>query len=112
MIMDREKPIAISLTSTNSHLFKIPLGQGSFSIGSVGMDKKKFDVLVEEDLLINWNAFDEFTTPSGGHWPRFFYYWGKSNAIIRCPPTSITLHLFVIKKALIGSLRCKPVFFV
>lgn len=75
--MDREKPINISLTSTNSHIFKIPPGQGSFSIGFVGMDKKKFDVLVEKDLSINWNAFDEFTTPAGGHWPRFFYYWGN-----------------------------------
>ncbi|MCW3170015.1 hypothetical protein OMO38_15935 [Chryseobacterium sp. 09-1422] len=80
--MDREKPINISLTSTNSHIFKIPPGQGSFSIGLVGMDKKKFDVLVEKDLPINWNAFDEFTTPAGGHWPRFFYYWGNDIGFI------------------------------
>ena len=83
--MDREKPINISLTSTNSHILKIPLGQGSFSIGLIGMDKKKFDVLVEEKLPINWNAFNEFYTPHGkqnshlhpnGDWPRVFYYWG------------------------------------
>ncbi|MGI9652038.1 hypothetical protein [Chryseobacterium sp. RLHN22] len=80
--MDREKPINISLTSTNSHIFKIPLGQGSFSIGEIGMDKKKFDVLVEKKLPINWNAFDEFTTPAGGHWPRFFYYYGNDIGFI------------------------------
>lgn len=85
--MDRENPISISLTNTNSHLFKIPLGQGSFSIGSVGMDKKKFDVLVEENLPINWNAFDEFTTPAGGHWPRFFYYWGNDLGFVEWSKT-------------------------
>lgn len=85
--MDRENPISISLTSTNSHLFKIPLGQGSFSIGAVGMNKKKFDVLVEENLPINWNAFDEFTTPAGGHWPRFFYYWGNDLSFVEWSKT-------------------------
>ncbi|MCP1994612.1 hypothetical protein [Flavobacterium sp. HSC-61S13] len=85
--MDRENPISISLTSTNSHLFKIPLGQGSFSIGFVGMDKKKFDVLVEENLTINWNAFDEFSTPAGGHWPRFFYYWGNDLSFVEWSKT-------------------------
>ena len=63
--MDRDKPIKISLTSTNSHTVKIPAGQGSFSIGIVGMDKKKFDVLVEENLPINWNVFNDFYTPHG-----------------------------------------------
>lgn len=80
--MDREKPINISLTGTNSHSFKIPPGQGSLSMGLVGMDKKKYDVLVEENLPINWNAFNEFTTPSGGNWPRFFYYWGNDIGFI------------------------------
>lgn len=87
--MDRENPISISLTSTNSHLFKIPLGQGSFSIGSVGMDKKKFDVLVEENLPIKWDAFDEFTTPAGGHWPRFFYYWGNDLGFVEWSKTRV-----------------------
>ena len=80
--MDREKPINISLTNKNSHSFKIPPGQGSFSMGLVGMDKKKYDILVEENLPINWNAFNEFTTPSGGNWPRFFYYWGNDIGFI------------------------------
>ncbi|MGE8380560.1 MAG: hypothetical protein ACN6PN_19480 [Sphingobacterium sp.] len=47
--MNRENPIHLSLTSTNSHTVKIEAGQGSFSIGEAGMDKKKFDVLVEKD---------------------------------------------------------------
>jgi len=75
--MDKNKPINISLTSTNSHTIKIPAGQGSFSIGLIGMDKKKFDVLVEKDSPINWSCFDEFKTPGGGRWPRFFYYYGN-----------------------------------
>jgi len=75
--MNRENPIHLSLTSTNSHTVKIEAGQGSFSIGEAGMDKKKFDVLVEKDLAINWNAFDTYTTPAGSHWPRFFYYYGN-----------------------------------
>ena len=80
--MDRDKPINISLTSTNSHTVKIPAGQGSFSIGLIGMDKKKFDVLVENGLPINWNSLDEFKTPAGGHWPRMFYYYGNDIGFI------------------------------
>lgn len=89
--MDREKPINISLTGKNSHSFKIPLGQGSFSIGLVGMDKKKYDVLVEETLPLNWNAFNKLYTPHGkqrsdlypnGDWPRFLYYWGNDIGFI------------------------------
>jgi len=75
--MNRENPIHLSLTSTNSHTVKIEAGQGSFSIGEAGMDKKKFDVLVEKELAINWNTFDAYTTPAGSHWPRFFYYYGN-----------------------------------
>ncbi|MEO5642864.1 MAG: hypothetical protein ABIQ40_00880 [Bacteroidia bacterium] len=83
--MEIEKPINISLTGTNSHSITIPAGQGGFSIGAIGMDKKKFDVLVEKDLPINWNCFNTLFTPHGkqnahlypnGDWPRFFHYWG------------------------------------
>jgi hypothetical protein len=86
MNMDRDPPIYISLTGTDSHQIKIPAGQGSFSIGRTGMDKKKFDVLVDENTLIDWDAFNAFYTPHGqqnadlhpyGDWPRFFYYWGN-----------------------------------
>ncbi|MDR0238075.1 hypothetical protein [Acinetobacter sp.] len=84
--MDRDTPIYISLTGTNSHQIKIPAGQGSFSIGRIGMDKKKFDALVDENAVINWDVFNTFYTPHGqqnahlhpyGDWPRFFYYWGN-----------------------------------
>src|SRR6218665_4132312 len=81
--MDREKPLTISLTSMGSHSVKIPAGQGSFSIGLMGMDKKKFDVLVDKNAPINWNAFDTFTTPAGGHWPRFFHYYGDDSGFIK-----------------------------
>ncbi|MBJ9903252.1 hypothetical protein [Acinetobacter bereziniae] len=84
--MDRDTPIYISLTGTDSHQIKIPAGQGSFSIGRIGMDKKKFDVLVGENAVIDWDVFNTFYTPHGqqnahlhpyGDWPRFFYYWGN-----------------------------------
>ena len=84
--MDRDTPIYISLTGTNSHQIKIPAGQGSFSIGQIGMNKKKFDVLVDENAVIDWDVFNTFYTPHGqqnahlhpyGDWPRFFYYWGN-----------------------------------
>lgn len=89
--MDRNTPIYVSLTGTNSHQIKIPAGQGSFSIGRIGMDKKKFDVLVDENAVINWDAFNTFYTPHGqqnahlhpyGDWPRFFYYWGNDQGFI------------------------------
>lgn len=79
--MDRENLI-ISLTGSQSHQVKIPLGQGSFSIGLQGMNAKKFDVLVDNNLPLNWKAFDEFSTPAGSHWPRFLYYWGDDTGFI------------------------------
>lgn len=79
--MDR-KNLVISLTGPQSHQVKIPLGQGSFSIGLQGMNAKKFDVLVNNNLPLNWKAFDEFSTPAGSHWPRFLYYWGNDTGFI------------------------------
>ena len=90
--MNREKPINISLTGENSHSVTIPLGQGSFAIGAVGMDIKKYDVLVNNDLPINWHSFNTFFTPHGkqnshlhpyGDWPRFFYYWGNDTNFLK-----------------------------
>lgn len=89
--MDRDTPIYISLTDTDSHQIKIPAGQGSFSIGRIGMDKKKFDVLVGENAVIDWDVFNTFYTPHGqqnahlhpyGDWPRFFYYWGNDTSFV------------------------------
>lgn len=89
--MDRNTPIYVSLIGTNSNQIKIPAGQGSLSIGRIGMDKKKVDVLVDENAVINWDAFNIFYTPHGqqnphlypyGNWPRFFYYWGNDQGFI------------------------------
>ncbi len=86
------EPINISLTGKDSHSITIPLGQGSFAIGGIGMDAKKYDVLVNTDLPINWNSFNTFFTPHGkthqslnpyGDWPRFFYYWGNDSNFIQ-----------------------------
>jgi hypothetical protein len=68
------------------------LGQGSLSIGSLGMDKKLYDVLVDENLPINWDTFNTHFTGSGvekkkiypyGDWPRFFYYSGNDLGFIK-----------------------------
>ncbi|WP_019973932.1 hypothetical protein [Empedobacter brevis] len=81
--MNSDNAITLSLTGADSHKVKIQAGQGSFSIGQAGRDKKKYDVLVEKDLPVNWNAFDAFTTPAGGLWPRFFYYWGNDTGFVK-----------------------------
>lgn len=82
----------LSLTGKDSHLVNIPLGQGSFAIGAIGMDAKKFDVLVDHKLPINWDCFNACFTGSGqqnahlhpyGDWPRFFYYWGNDANFIQ-----------------------------
>lgn len=89
--MDKEE-ITLALTSENSHQLSLPLGQGSLAIGTVGMDKKLFDVLVDGDTPINWNAFNNEFTGHGkqnqqdypfGNWPRFFYYYGNDTGFIK-----------------------------
>lgn len=86
--MTKEEPTNISLTGKNSHSITIPLGQGSFAIGAIGMDSKKYDVLVRNDLPINWDSFNLLFTPHGkkhselnpyGDWPRVFRYWGNDS---------------------------------
>ncbi len=89
--MERNKPVYISLTGENSHRVIIPPGQGSFSIGTKGVSEGKYDVYVEKESRINWNAFNGFYTPHGrqnadaipyGDWPRFFYYSGNDSGFI------------------------------
>ena len=89
--MERDKPMYISLTGEKSHKVTIPAGQGSFSIGTKEISEGKYDVWVEKDSPINWNAFNEFYTLSGkqnaerypnGNWPRFFYYSGNDKGFI------------------------------
>lgn len=90
-MMNGENPTTISLTGEQSHSIKIPPGQGSFAIGAKGMDAKKYDILVDDELPLNWDAFNTFFTPSGkqqqdrypfGDWPRNFYYWGNDARFI------------------------------
>ena len=89
--MEKEDFI-ISLTGDKSHAIKIPLAQGSFAIGLNNMDAKNFDVLVSDDLPINWDCFNTFYTGSGedkkelypnGNWPRFFYYSGNDDGFVK-----------------------------
>ena len=86
-IGDRE--YVISLTGKDSHKVMIPAGQGSFSIGTKGLSEGKYDVWVEPDSVINWDAFNEFLTGYShkadypyGNWPRWFYYSGNDTGFI------------------------------
>lgn len=47
--MGRKEQMYISLTGEKSHKVTIPLGQGSFSIGTKGVSKGNYDVWVEKD---------------------------------------------------------------
>lgn len=85
------KILCLSLTGENSHKINIPPGQGSFSIGTKGISKGKYDIWVEEDHPIHWNAFNELFTPYGqqhmdkfpyGDWPRVFYYSGMDTGFV------------------------------
>lgn len=81
--MQRDQPVYISLTADQSHKITIPAGQGSFSIGTKGISQGKYDTWVEKGDVIQWNCFDEFRTPAGSHWPRFFYYAGNDNGFVQ-----------------------------
>ncbi|MDE6362923.1 MAG: hypothetical protein K2L86_01450 [Lachnospiraceae bacterium] len=81
----------ISLTGKDSHKVVIPAGQGTFSIGTKGISEGEYDVWVEQDSRINWDAFNEFYTGYGrehkekypyGNWPRWFYYSGNDTGFI------------------------------
>lgn len=89
--MSDSRTLNISLTGYKSHQVKIPKGQGSFSIGTKGVSEGKYDVWVDQDSPINWDAFNEFFTSYGeqhaesypyGDWPRFFYYSGNDQGFI------------------------------
>lgn len=89
--MSTQRELNISLTRKNSYKVMIPIGQGSFSIGTKGVSKGKYDVWVDKDDTINWDAFNEFYTGYGvehkdiypyGDWPRFFYYSGEDIGFI------------------------------
>lgn len=91
MSIDINREIIISLTGENSHKISIPRGQGSFSIGTRGISEGKYDVRVEKDSVINWNAFNEFYIGGDqkrkaqapyGDWPRWFYYSGSDTGFI------------------------------
>ena len=89
--MGRDMPTHISLTGEKSHKISVPAGQGSFSIGTIGLSKGKYDVWVDGDKPINWSSFDGFYTGHGktnaeqypyGDWPRWFYYSGSDKSFI------------------------------
>lgn len=91
-MVDINREFVISLTGQNSHKVIIPKGQGSFSIGTKGVSKGKYDVWVEQDSVINWDAFNELYTGYGqenkekypcGDWPRWIYYSGNDIGFIK-----------------------------
>lgn len=89
-LRDGEERI-LSLTGENSHKIVLPMGQGSLSIGTRGLSEGKYDVWVEKDSVINWDAFRECHTGYGrehkekypyGDWPRWLYYSGDDTGFI------------------------------
>lgn len=83
--------ITLSLTGKDSHKVSLQPGQGSISIGTIGISKGNFNVWVEENNVINWDAFNGFYAPAHlqekekypyGDWPRFFYYSGNDMGFI------------------------------
>lgn len=83
--------INLSLTGENSHQVCIPKGQGSLSIGTKGLSEGKYDIWVEDNCPIYWDAFNEFYIPASrgnpqrppyGDWPRWFYYSGNDMGFI------------------------------
>ena len=90
--MFKPKEKIISLTSKNSHKITIYPGVGSFIIGTKGVSKGNFDALVEENDIINWDAFNYLYIPASinkkkelpyGDWPRFFSYHGNDLGFIK-----------------------------
>lgn len=81
----------IALTEDKLYKVAVPLGQGSFSIGTAGLSQGKYDVWVEKGSKINWDTFNGYYTGAGernracypyGDWPRFFYYSGDDSGFI------------------------------
>ncbi len=80
-----------ALTPNRTYKVTMDVGQGSFSIGLIGMDKKLFDVLIEPNQRVNWDAFNGCYTGFGkahkeqypyGDTPRWFYYYGDDTGFI------------------------------
>lgn len=86
------KELTISLTGKDSHKAIIDSSQGSFSIGVKGRTNGHIDAWVNENDVINWDAFNEFYTPycyyeckdryPFGDWPRFLIYYGNDTGFI------------------------------
>lgn len=86
-----KKTYNIPLTEGKLYKVTLPLGQGSLSIGTKGVSKGTYDIWIEKDYDINWDAFNGLFTGYGqanreqfpyGDWPRFFYYSGNDQGFV------------------------------
>lgn len=68
----------LNLTGPRSHILNNEVGRGNLIIGPPGMGKKA-DLHVAPDEVIDWSAFDPFTTPAGSPWPRYIDYYGNDS---------------------------------
>lgn len=73
---------SLSLTGENSHDIKIMAGQGSFSIGTIGISEGDYDAWVDVNDKINWHAFDEINFSKVYKWPRFIVYSGNDTGFV------------------------------
>lgn len=87
-----DRKFVTSLTGKDSHTIVLPAGQGSLSIGTKGISEGEYDVWVEQDSVINWDAFNDFYTGYGqehkeqypyGNLPRWFSYSGNDTGFIK-----------------------------
>lgn len=74
-----------ALTPNRTYQVTMDSHQGSFSIGLIGMDKDLFDVLIEPNQRMNWDAFNDDDTKNtslAGDLPRWFSYYGNDTGFI------------------------------
>lgn len=73
---------SLSLTGENSHDIKIMAGQGSFSIGTIGISQGDYDAWVDVNDKINWHSFDKLNFSKVYKWPRSIEYSGNDTGFV------------------------------
>lgn len=80
----------IALTEDKLYKVAVPLGQGSFSIGTAGLSQGKYDVWAEKESKINWDAFNGYYTGAGER-NRACYPYGTGRVSFTIPVTTAAL---------------------
>lgn len=86
----KEEKLTLSLTGKDSHEFILEPGRGDFNIGTKGLSKGEYDVLIEKEDTINWDTLNYHYNPlfkeqvkcPYGFWPRWVKYSGNDTGWI------------------------------